>query len=241
MKRALLLLVFVFLVARAKGAYVIVQSSGYHPTNTTDVLASNQTAGNTNIVAVAFCPNVGCTSATCQTTSLADTKGNSPYVMDQNAASTQILCVDIGRFFNIAATIVANTVTQTVSGTPFYTNGQAIEVSGLGTSPSFESSGTNSGSGLTSASTGGSCTAGDFAISYWYSNNQPSAGSGWTPIGTPGSNQVLMWQTVGSTGIVTATVTGTGTLTGGSVVCYKPTAVVAATTSSLVLLGAGAP
>jgi len=225
------------------GQYTIVQNSPYQAAvAVSGALSVNQTSGNTNIGGTAFCPNAGCSSATCPTSSFTDNagshggSGNNTYTADQNSSAAALVCVDLGRAFNITNTTSTNTVTATTSGASYQVT-VAVEVNGLGVSPSLESVGSGSSASLTTVSTSGSCTAGDFAISYWYSNTQPSAGSGWTAIDTPFANQIMIWQVVGSTGVVTATVSGTGATTGGAIACYKPTAAATNSNQPLPLTG----
>lgn len=225
-------------------SYTIPQASAYGAgVNINAIYTSNQTAGNTNIVGTGFCPGPGCTSSACQSSAVADNAGshggtgNNTYIMDQNSAAAQIVCTAIGRAFGITATTGNNTTTTTTATANFQVT-FAIEVNGLGASPSKESQGVSSGSGLGSVATAGSCTSGDFVIAYVYSNSQPSAGSGWTAIGTPADNQIAEWQKVTGTGIITATWSGAGTVTGASIVCYKPTAA-SSKVCTLSTMGAG--
>ena len=131
---------------------------------------------------------------------------------------SRIACLVLGHSFNIAS---SSSNTLTCPDTADFPLCGGAEVSGLGLTPSVEGVG-NAFGNISSIATTTSCTSGDFAFAAFYGGT-PVVGSGWTAIGTPSHAWIMEWQTVSSTGTVTATITGNSTTEAGSVACYKPT------------------
>jgi hypothetical protein len=202
----------------AWATFTVPNNSGYTGT-TTAAYAGTQTSGNVNIGISAYCANGSCISGTCATGNFSDSPGANTWANDVGNGATETVCVQVGHAFNINSSS-SNVVT--CPNSTFFPVCGAIEVNGLGSSPTKESQGITSGTAINSVATAGSCTSGDFAVAAFYSGNTGAAGSGWTQVGTPASHFLMEWQTVSGTGTVTATATGNTGGSGASVVCYKP-------------------
>ena len=210
----------------AWASFTLVQSGPYgtNPT-TTDTLPSAQTAGDTILVVSNWCTNSSCNgSTTCGGFNVYDQQQENQYRFDAiTTGSSNPGCNAIASAGNIVANASSNQIhafAETAGGNN-YQNVYAIEVSGLGTAPVLEGYAMGNLLTQTSIATGASCTAGDFAWAWFSSGTQPTVGSGWTQIGTPANGGLAEWQTVASTGTVTATTaSGAGGL--AMVACYKP-------------------
>lgn len=236
MKQFLLVLSLLIAHACFGQTYSIVNSSPYNATDTsggiisTGVLSGNSVSGDSLFISAAACLNPGCSSTT-TTVAFTDNAGshgaggNNTYTTDAQFPASQSYAAALGRSFNVSTTTSVLTGSATPSQGPNFAFAFEIEVSGLGVSPTLESTGQNQqGSGATMAlSTSGSCTINDFAWFYIVSAVAPSLPSGWTAVGTPANAAETAWIKVTGTGVLTANFTGLTSTTAGAIACYAPT------------------